>query len=181
MLQRSNATLLLAITFCLLTSPSALAQLAQPAPTQTLQIASIANDHDSSVSNLGLTIAADGHVLGISIVTNYPNPNGPARIVRRAYPLQRLEDAQGIVLTHQRGLDFITLRGRIDQKSDRGNLVIRYLSNAIFRTYHQCRIELQRDNQGGWHLVDPHNGKTVPRLYVKTWMLGISTIDPLCQ
>lgn len=146
-----------------------------------LPLASITNDHDPSVSVLGLLTGSGDEVSGVSIVTRHPDRQGPDRIVRRSYPLQRVETPRGIVLTRKHGRDLIRLHGRIDSKNGHGTLVIRYLSNALFGSHHDCRVDLKRIEPDRWQLIDVANGQPIDRIRVKTWLLGISTITPVCQ
>ncbi|HDO33833.1 MAG TPA: hypothetical protein ENH08_01780 [Chromatiales bacterium] len=151
----------------------------QPAPgDRIVALVQIANDHDPSISTLGLLVDPRERVRGISIVTRHPAGESPAHTVRRHFTLQRVGSPRGIVVTRKHGREVIALRGHIDPDTGRGVLTIRYLSNALFGSHRECRIRLVHDARG-WRLTEP-GGAVVTDLYVKTWFLGVSTIAPVC-
>ncbi len=175
MLPRSLAALALAAVLVY-------AQATHAAPTahgdRIVPVARITNDHDPSISTLGLLVGPKDRVRGISIVTRHPAGEAPAHIVRRRFTLQSVGSPRGIVVTRKHGRVVIALRGRIDPDTGGGVLTIRYLSNALFDSHRECRIRLMHDARG-WRLTEP-GGAVVTGLYVKTWFLGVSTIAPVC-
>lgn len=145
---------------------------------RVVSVARIANDHDPSVSTLGLVVGPKDRVEGISIVTYHPAGESPAHTVRRRFTLQKVGSPRGVVVTRKHGREVIALRGRIDPATGTGALVIRYLSNGLFGSHEECGVRLVREPDG-WRLAEP-GGKVIRDLYVKTWFLGVSTIDPIC-
>ncbi|GEM_PF-1025452 len=167
-----------ALLVSLALGPTVAAAAPRTAPA-VVRLAGITNDRDTSVSRLGLVLGARDEVRGIAVVTGPPDARH-ASATRRVYPLRRIESPQGVVLGQGRGVRAILLRGRIDSRAGRGTLVIRYLTNGLLMSYRQCRIGLERDGPRRWRLVNAYSGATIRSIRVRTWMLGISTLEPVC-
>ncbi len=151
-----------------------------PAGITAVPLASITNDRDASVSDIKLMLNDQGSVRGIYLETRASATSDPAQGQAEVYPLAGIESADGVVLGQGQGVKAIYLRGNIPPQGDHGSLVIRYLTNGIFRHYSECRISLERQGPDSWQLVNAYNGHTITQIEVKTWALGISTIGNVC-
>jgi hypothetical protein len=151
-----------------------------PDGVTAVPLAAITNDRDSTVSNIELMLNDDGGVRGIYLATRANAEADPSQASGQVYPLAGIESDDGVVLGQGKGVKAILLRGTIPPQGDHGSLVIRYLTNGIFKHYAQCRVELKRLAPGDWQLVNAYNGQPVRHIEVQTWALGISTIGNIC-
>ncbi len=151
-----------------------------PVGITTVPLAYITNDRDSSISNLKLMLNDQGEVRGIYLQTRASASTDPAQAKGRVYLLADIESPDGVVLGQGQGVKAIYLKGNIPPWGDHGSLVVRYLTNGIFRHYDQCRIGLERLGPGNWKLVNAYTGRTIRHIEVETWALGISTIGNVC-
>lgn len=151
-----------------------------PAGITTVELASITNDRDSSVSDIMLMVNGRGTVSGIYLETRTSIDSDPSQAKGQVYTLAGIESQDGVVLGQGRGVKAIFLKGTIPPQGDHGSLVIRYLANGVFRHYDECRISLERLGPESWQLVNAYNGHAVTHIEVQTWALGISTISNVC-
>ena len=98
----------------------------------------------------------------------------------RVYWLPKIESTEGVVLGQGQGVKAILLRGTIDSAAGRGALVVKYLKNGLFMTYHECKLSLRRMDTHDWQLINAYDGKPIKQIEIKTWMLGISTLKNVC-
>jgi len=134
-------------------------------------LASITNDRNAHVQNLSVLVEA-GQVVGLRFDTiNGNNPHASDFSLDDMRVGAVLEDA-----THKA----IVLRGAVDSTAGNADLIVTYLSNALFGTHRDCRVRLVRDDSGQWHIVNIYNHNQVDHLFVQTWMLGISRIAGIC-
>ena len=178
-MKRFGFTCLVAL---LLTLGSVTAASAAPLPAgvTTVALANITNDRDSSVSDIKLMVSDAGTVRGIYLETRASADSNPAKASGQAYSLAGIESDDGVVLGQGQGVKAIYLQGTIPPEGDHGSLVIRYLTNGIFRHFAECRVDLQRLGPDNWQLVNAYNGNPVTHIEVRTWALGISTIGNVC-
>lgn len=151
-----------------------------PDGVTAVPLAAITNDRDSSVSNIELMLSDEGTVRGIYLATRANAASDPSLASGQVYPLAGIESDDGVVLGQGKGVKAILLQGTIPPQGDHGSLVIRYLTNGVFKHYAQCRVELKRSAPGNWQLVNAYNGQQVKHIQVQTWALGISTIGNIC-
>lgn len=151
-----------------------------PVGITAVPLAIVTNDRDTSVSRLQLMVDSDDVVRGIYMETSANANSGPTPALDRIYPLAQIETGKGVVLGQGRGVKAIFLRGTIVSGDGQGSLVIRYLTNGIFKHYAECRIDLQRLGPDHWQLVNAYDGRPIERMKVQTWALGISTIANVC-
>jgi hypothetical protein len=171
----------LAITFILsIISIASASAAALPAGVTALQLASISNDRDSSISDIKLMVNHAGNVRGIYLETRASADSDPVQAKAQVYLLAGLESRDGVVLGQGQGVKAIFLKGDIPPQGDHGSLVIRYLANGIFRHFKECRIGLERLGPGNWQLVNAYDGRLITHIEVQTWALGISTISNVC-
>jgi hypothetical protein len=151
-----------------------------PDGVTAVPLAAITNDRDSTVSNIELMLGDEGAVRGIYLATRASAETDPSQASGKAYPLAGIESEDGVVLGQGQGVKAILLKGTIPPQGDHGSLVIRYLTNGVFKHYAQCRVDLKRLDTGRWQLVNAYNGRPVRHIEVQTWALGISTIANVC-
>lgn len=169
-----------AFFFAALIGATALAAAA-PLPTglTAVPLAVVTNDRDTSVSSLELMLDDQAIVRGIYMETR-ADADGSPSASGRIYPLAQIESGNGVVLGQGQGVKAIFLRGTIASRDGDGSLVIRYLTNGVFKRYAECRIELQRMGPDRWRLVNAYDGRPIERIKVRTWALGISTVANVC-
>ncbi len=173
-----SAALVLSLLFA--TGTAWAATLPFPAGMIAVPLAVVTNDRDSSVSRLELMVDRQSTVRGIYLKTSaHAGEKAPADS-GRMYPLAKIETPKGVVLGQGQGVKAIFLRGRIASHDGQGSLVIRYLSNGLFKHYRECRVDLQRVAPGDWRLVNAYDGRPIRRIRVQTWALGISTVANVC-
>ncbi|HET7332730.1 hypothetical protein [Dyella sp.] len=141
-------------------------------------LAAITNDRDTSVSRIELMLDDQAIVRGIYIETRASAQADPGQSKGQVYWLDSIESRKGVVLGQGQGVKAILLRGQIG--TGNGSLVIKYLTNGIFRHYDECQVNLQRLGPGQWRLVNAYDGHPVKHIRVKTWALGISTLVNVC-
>lgn len=151
-----------------------------PAGITAVPLAVVTNDRDATVSRLQLMVDAQDTVRGIYLDTSATADSQPSAESARVYPLAKIETDKGVVLGQGQGVKAIFLRGNIASQAGQGSLVIRYLTNGIFRHYAECKIDLHRVGPDHWQLVNAYDGQPIDQMRVKTWALGISTIANVC-
>lgn len=135
-------------------------------------LASITNDRNADLQNLGVLVDA-GQVVGLRFSTiNGNNPH------ESDFSLDDMK--AGAVLDGDARHKAIVLRGSIDSTVGNADLVITYLSNGLFGKHKDCRASMERDDSGQWHIVNIYDHQWVDHLVVKTRVLGISTIQGIC-
>jgi hypothetical protein len=136
------------------------------------RVASITNDRNSHLQNLGVLLVL-GQVVGLRFDTiNGENPH------QSYFSIHDME--RGAVLDGDAKHKAIVLRGSIDSTGGNADLVITYLSNGVLGRHKECRVGMVRDDAGQWHVVNIYDHKRVDHLVVQTWKLGISTIAGVC-
>lgn len=151
-----------------------------PAGMTAVPLAGIVNDRDASISYLKLMLNARAVVRGVYVETDIIVNKDWQTASKRVYWLRRIESPDGVVLGGGRGVKAILLRGKIDSDGGRGSLVVRYLTNGLFRSYAECKVLLRRLSPREWTLVNAYNGQSIHRIEVRTWLLGISGLENVC-
>lgn len=135
-------------------------------------VASITNDRNADLQNLGVLLEA-GQVVGLRFDTlngNNPHENDVSIDAMKA----------GAVLDGDATHKAIVLRGSVDSTAGNADLVVTYLSNGLLGKHKDCRAGMVRDESGQWHLVNIYDHTWVDHLVLKTQALGISTIQGIC-
>ena len=136
------------------------------------QVASITNDRNADLQNLGILLVL-GHVVGLRFDTiNGKNPH------ESYFSLHDME--RGAVLDGDAKHKAIVLQGSVDSNAGNIDLVITYLANGLSGRHKDCRASILRDDKGQWHIVNIYDHQWVDHLVVQTWKLGISTIAGIC-
>lgn len=151
-----------------------------PEGVMAVPLAAITNDRDESVSEIELMLSEQDMVRGIYIATRDSALAAPDEAQGQVITLAAIETSEGVVVGQGQGVKAILLRGKIEPVGGNGTLVIRYLTNGIFRRYAECRIHLRYEGQDRWQLVNAYDGAPVSHIEVKTWALGISTLANVC-
>lgn len=143
---------------------------------QTLQqLVTVSNDRNSDVQKL--SVALNGStVAGMSFETDHAD--APADYGN--FTLAQIEAANGVVLYSEDGHNAILLQGTVDSAAGKGSLRVSFLANGLTNNYKACNANLTRDTAGQWHLVNAYTNQNVVSINVKTWTLGISTVEGLC-
>lgn len=138
-------------------------------------LATITNDRDDSVSRLELMLDDQAFVHGI-----YMETSGGAKTSGQVYWIDGIESPDGVVLGQGQGVKAIFLRGTIETQGDHGALVIKYLTNGLFKQYDECAVKLERVAPYDWQLVNAYDDHPIKLIEVQTWALGISTLANVC-
>lgn len=171
--------------FCFFLSGGSLSEAAVNASgVKTIELATITNDRDTSLNILNLVVNKKSQVLGLLLVTKVPakeNGQKKYRVTKKIdYPVKKIESKNGIVLGQGQGVKAILMNGKINSDRGSGQLKIKYLSNGLLMHYNSCNIKLQKQTNDSWALVNAYNGKVIKNINVKTWFLGISTLQNVC-
>lgn len=150
-----------------------------PPGTTTVPLVAITNDRDTSISEIELMLGPRKLVRGLYIET-YDDKHQPAKERGQVIPLASLETPEGAVVGQGQGVKAILLKGQIQPEAGNGTLDIRYLANGLSRRYEQCTVHLRHVEPDQWRLVNAYDWSTVAHIHVKTWALGISTLENLC-
>ncbi|MGA7799836.1 MAG: hypothetical protein WCC36_03415 [Gammaproteobacteria bacterium] len=157
---------------------------ALPPNIDVVPLAGITNDRDTSVSYLNLMVSRRDAVRGIYVDTRASgkagDDGGDGGISNGAFWLKDIESGDGVVLGQGQGVKAILLRGTIDSRAGKGNLIIKYLTNGLLMNYSQCKMGLKKSGNHKWELINAYNGKEITDIKVKTWWLGISTLQNVC-
>lgn len=158
---------------------------ALPPNVHVVPLAGITNDRDASVSYLKLMVSQRDAVRGIYVETRVPGKPADTSdsgegISDGAFWLKDIESGDGVVLGKGQGVKAILLRGTIDSRAGKGHLTIKYLTNGLLMRYSQCKVGLKRSGADKWELVNAYDGKRITDIKVKTWWLGISTLQNVC-
>jgi hypothetical protein len=139
----------------------------------TLQpLAFITNDRNADSQNLVVLLVA-GQVVGLRFDTiNGKHPH------QNYFSLHEME--RGAVLDGDGQHNAIVLHGDLDSMAGNVDLDVTYLSNGLFGKHKDCRADMVRDESGQWHILNVYDHKPVDHLVVRTWRLGISTIEGIC-
>lgn len=150
-----------------------------PAGMSVVPLVAITNDRDTSISEIELMLGPKKLVNGLYIAT-YDKDRNPEKAEGQVIPLAEIESAEGAVVGQGQGVKAILLRGKIHPQHGNGELVIRYLTNGVFKRYDECKVELRRTGPDDWHLLNAYTNGEVAHIHVKTWALGISTLENVC-
>lgn len=140
------------------------------------QLATIENDRNADVHTLSLDMADPWHLKAIHVVTTHGDA---ARQTSRSFSIEDVASPAGAVLDGDSAHKAIILQGRIDGAGGSGMLVVRYIKNGLFGGYGQCQVALLR-NDGHWRLYNAYTRQVVTNLTIRTWSLGIRTIEGIC-
>ena len=155
----------------LLTVAQAQVRTATAADVTFQPLASITNDRNSDLQNLGVLLDA-GQVVGLRF-----------EIIKGKNPHKNdfsIDDMKAGVVLDGNAKHKAILRGSIDSTVGNADLVVTYLSNGLLGKHKDCRASIVRDETGQWHIVNIYDHKSVNHLVVQTSTLGISTIEGIC-
>lgn len=141
----------------------------------------IRNDRDSNVSHLSADLNAEDQIEGITFDTLHQGDALNGQETSRTFTLDQLEEPNGVVLDTEDGHNAILLKGKMDPATDEGNFVVSYLQNGFLNTYKSCPIRIARGTDGIWHLFNVYTDAPVSQIFVKTWLLGISNLQGVCE
>ena len=171
------------ISATLLIVPHAQAQNENDSSVSTLglpvPLATISSDRNKGISLLSLILDQNSVVSGITFQTQDNDVNPPV-VSQQNFSLADIQTASGALLLEQSGHKVLYLRGRIDSQVGTGALVVRYLSNGLWGSYEECRVNAVRSNDGVWHLQNAYSNQIVQEAKVITYSLGIRTIQNIC-
>lgn len=136
------------------------------------RVASITNDRNADLQNLGVLLVA-GQVVGLRFDT--VNGKNPHKAYFSLHDMQR-----GAVLDGDSRHQALVLRGSFDSTAGNGDFVITYLSNGVFGRHKDCRAAMVRDGRRQWHLVNIYDHTWVEHLVIRTRRVGIATIQGIC-
>lgn len=136
------------------------------------RVASVTNDRNADLQNLGVLLVA-GQVVGLRFDT--VNGKHPHKAYFSLHDMQR-----GAVLDGDGRHQALVLRGSFDSTTGNGDFVITYLSNGAFGKHKDCRAGMVRDARGQWHLVNVYDHTWVEHLLIRTRRFGIATIQGIC-
>jgi hypothetical protein len=161
------------LSICVLLTLTLLQARTATAADVTFQpIASITNDRNADLQSLGVLLQA-GQVVGLRFDTlNGKNPH------KSDFSIEDMK--AGAVLDGDAKHKAVVLRGSIDSTAGNADLIVTFLSNGLIGKHKVCRADIVRDGRGQWHIVDIYHHKRVDHLVIRTWRLGISTIEGIC-
>jgi len=136
----------------------------------------LSSDRSSDLNVLSALIDPSSSVakgLSVSVV------NGGQVTKQERFSIAQIASAGGAVLASENGMAAVILQGHVDPVNG-GQARIRYLTNALSRTYAECKAAVHRSKDGRWNVVNAYTGQVVAHAHVKTWTLGISAIEGLC-
>ena len=137
------------------------------------QLASITNDRNPSIDRLFVAVDPYGMIQGIRFMPGGSN-------VPADFTDAQMSSKNGANLEQDTHRPIILYAEFDTQTPDRMDWVVDYLSNGLLGNYKSCRAAVVRDTQGQWHLFNVYKNVQVNQLQIKTWMLGISTIQGIC-
>jgi hypothetical protein len=135
-------------------------------------VASITNDRNADLQQLGVLLVAE-QVVGLRFDTL--NGKNPHKAYFSLHDMNR-----GAVLDGDGKHQAIVLRGSFDSTAGNADFVITYLTNGIFGEHKDCRASMVRDGRGQWHLMNIYDHRRVDHLVIRTRRLGIATIQGVC-
>ena len=156
----------------LLTLALAQAGAAMAADATFQLLASVTNDRNADLQQLGVLLDA-GEVAGLRF--NTINGNNP-----HVSDFSIDDIKAGAVLDGDAKHKAIVLRGSIYSNVGNADLVVTYLSNGLLGKHKDCYARMERDASGQWHIVNIYEHKWVDHLIIKTSAVGISTIQGVC-
>lgn len=146
----------------------------------TVPLAAITNDRDATVSHFKLIVGDDAAARGIYLDTSANADSPPLETSGQVYWSDAIASDEGVVLGQGQGVKAVFLQGTLESEGEQDSLVIRYLTNGVFMKYAECRVGIQRMSPDGWQLVNAYDGRPIKQIQVRTWMLGISTLENVC-
>ncbi|MDR3607321.1 MAG: hypothetical protein P4M08_08070 [Oligoflexia bacterium] len=147
----------------------------------TLQkLVSIRSDRDSQLSLLNIALDAHGDPQGLEEVVGLTptEQDTPSKEIRY-FSVGDIDSEQGVVLDHDHNA--VILKGTLDPISSTDTLTIHYLSNGLWGNYDSCDIIIQRAPGSHWELVNAYTQQPVQSIFVKTWSMGITTMQGICK
>jgi hypothetical protein len=167
----------LSIVTAILLSPLAHAQSATtPVPPElTLQkLLNVVIDSSSESAELNVALDANSQVQGIDFYGGSP-------LTHHYFTLDQIQNAEGVVLDTEQGHAAIKLQGTITLESQNDTLTVSYLNNGLFNTYDNCQILFEHADSGDWQINNAYTQQPVSQIEVKTWKLGITTLEGICN
>lgn len=144
------------------------------------ELAEITNDRNSDINDLYILVGSDGLVQGIRFDTRDPSGDQAGQAATTDFSLSQLEAPSGAVLVSEQGYDAVILNGDIDSAGGVGTFTVRYLTDALLDSYAECPAQLKRNAQQQWQLLNSTTGAVITQLRIKSWSMGITTIEGLC-
>ncbi|HEX7326047.1 MAG TPA: hypothetical protein VF292_11950 [Rhodanobacteraceae bacterium] len=178
-MQRARLAMFLAGILVAGTALAAGTSVKLPPGTTTVPLVAITNDRDTSISEIELMLGPQKRVKGLYIAT-YDKDRAAESAQGQIIPLASLEDPDGAVIGQGKGVKAILLHGSIAPTGGTGTLTIKYITNGLFHRYSDCDVHLQRVRPGDWQLINAYNHNKIAHIHVKTWALGISTLENVC-
>lgn len=157
----------------------ALPNLALALDLQTLT--EVRNDRNANVSRLSAELDGENHLQGIAFDTWHNGDGKDGQETHLSFSLARIEGTGGVVLDTDQGHKTILMSGSLDPGADAGTFIVSYLKNGLLGTYKACPVRIARDDGGTWRLINIHTGAPVTEIYVKTWFLGITDLQGICE
>jgi hypothetical protein len=161
------------LIICVLLSLTQLLVGTATAVDVTLQpLAFITNDRNAESQNL-VALLVMGQVVGLRFDTiSGKHPH------QAYFSLHEME--RGAVLAGDATHKALVLHGGLDSTAGNIDLDITYLANGLLGKHKDCRADMARDEEGRWHLLNVYDRKPVDHLVLRTWRLGITTIEGIC-
>lgn len=145
---------------------------ALPPDLNLQKLVTITTDRDSNTRVLNIALNQDQDVQGIDFSQSQANA---------FFTLGEIDSQSGVVLDSEQGRNAILLKGSIDVESPSNRLTISYLSNGLSNSYNDCDILVEKAENEQWVLLNAYTQQPVEQILVKTWMLGITTLEGICQ
>lgn len=166
-------------------SATARASTPAPAAVTSQNLAMIGNDQTGGLSQLAAVVdeASLRGILFRQIKGGTPGDNP-----LRKFTVAQMMAPQGVVLVKEQGYDAVLLQARADaspisSRQNAGakfNVEVRYLQNALTGDYGRCQLALEKGDEGSWFLRNVQSGNKISKILVKTWTMGITTLQGVC-
>jgi hypothetical protein len=155
------------------------------AARQDLQLlATVSNTKNRDASRMSLILAGN-EVVGVRFETDRHDAR-PARVDILDFKLNELAQEPGAVVVKEGGkegdkYDVVFVVARVSSKKGFGALNIRYMTNALFGSYHSCPAKLVRDKTNKWILLNVRSQTIVNHIEMEVGSMGIKRIRGLCD
>jgi hypothetical protein len=153
-------------------------------PGLTLQeLVMISSDRNAEISRLSVAVDSSDRPQGVQLWTHLL-PTGQATVATKklVYPVHAIESKDGVILDKEGSHVAIILKGTISEHSVSDLLTLEYLSNGLWNTYDSCETVLEKSaDSPEWKLLNRATKLPVKSIFVKSWSLGITTLEGICD
>lgn len=162
------------LVFACLLLPIAAQAASLPRGERLQRLFTVTNSGDERVGRISVSYDTEGKATGLFLGMNRGD-----ELDGDAFRLHQIESAEGAVLLVERGYKALILKGKLDRETQEGRFRLHYLANGLSKKYESCDLKLRLSGTN-WYIENAYTGRRVDRMHIRTWALGIRTLEGIC-